>query len=45
MTSNNAYAAWTGIIVGVVVTNKSNIASYFPEAGNLLKQKAIFAQN
>ena len=34
MTSNNAFAARTGI-VGVVVMNESNMTSYFPEAGNL----------
>ena len=34
MTSNNAFAAQTCIVV-VVVTNESNMASYFPEAGNL----------
>ena len=34
MTSNNAFAART-CIVGVVVTNESNMVSYFPEAGNL----------
>lgn len=34
MTSNNALAAQT-CIVGVVVTNESNMASYFLEAGNL----------
>ena len=34
MTSNNAFAARTCIVV-VVVTNESNMASYFPEAGNL----------
>ena len=33
MTSNNAFAARTCIVV-VVVTNESNMASYFPEAGN-----------
>ena len=33
MTSNNAFAAQT-CIVGVVVTNESNKASYFPEAEN-----------
>ena len=31
---NNAFAART-CIAGVVVTNESNMASYFPEAGNL----------
>ena len=34
MTSNNAFTART-CIVGVVVANKSNMASYFPEAVNL----------
>ena len=34
MTSNNAFAVRT-CIVGVVVTNESNMASFFPEAGNL----------
>ena len=34
MTSNNAFAART-CIVGVVVTNGSNMASYFPEGENL----------
>ena len=34
MTSNNAFAART-CIVGVVITNESNMASYFSEAGNL----------
>ena len=33
MTSNTALAAQT-CIVGVVVTNKSNMGSFFPEAGN-----------
>ena len=33
MTSNNAFAART-CIVGVVVTNEYNMASYFPVAGN-----------
>ena len=41
MTSHNAFEAQTCIVghkaqfVGVVVTNKSNLASYHPEAGNL----------
>ena len=34
MTSIDAFAVRT-CIVGVVVTNESNMASYFPEAGNL----------
>ena len=34
MTSNNAFAART-CIVGEVDTDESNMASYFPEAGNL----------
>ena len=34
MTSSNAFGART-YIVGVVVMNESNMASYFPEAGNL----------
>ena len=34
MTSYNAFAAQT-CIVGVVVTNGSNMALYFPEAGNV----------
>ena len=34
MTYNNAFAAQTSI-VGVVVTNESNMASYLAEAGNL----------
>ena len=34
MTSNNAFAVQT-CILGVVVTNESNMASSFPEAGNL----------
>ena len=34
MTSNSAFAART-CIVEVVVTNESNMASYFSEAGNL----------
>ena len=34
MTLNNAFAA-RKCVVGVVVTNESNVASYFPEAGNL----------
>ena len=34
MTSNSAFAA-RKCIVGVVVTNESNVASYFPEAGSL----------
>ena len=34
MTSNNAFAAQT-CIVGIVVTDESNMASYSPEAGNL----------
>ena len=34
MTSNNAFAAQT-CIVGVVVTNESHMASFFPGAGNL----------
>ena len=34
MTSNNAFAART-CIVGVVVMNESNMASYWPKAGNL----------
>ena len=34
MTSNNAFTART-CVVGVVVTNECNMASYFPEAGNL----------
>ena len=34
MTSHNAFAART-CIVGVVITNESNMAWYFPEAGNL----------
>ena len=34
MTSNSAFATRT-CIVGVVVTNESNIASYFPKAGNV----------
>ena len=34
MTSNNAFAVRT-CIVGVVVTNESNMASFFPDAGNL----------
>ena len=34
MTSNSASATRT-CIAGVVVTNESNMASYFPEAGNL----------
>ena len=35
MMTNNAFAAWL-CIVGVVVTNKSNLPSYFPEAGDLI---------
>ena len=36
MTSNDAFEARTYInIVGVVVSNESNMASYFLEAGNL----------
>ena len=35
MTLNNAFAART-CIVGVVVTNESNMASYFPEAEILM---------
>ena len=34
MASNNAFAAGT-CIVGVVITNESNMASHFPEARNL----------
>ena len=34
MTSNNDFVAGT-YIVGVEVTNESNMASYFREAGNL----------
>ena len=34
MTFNNVSATRT-CIVGVIVTNESNMASYFPEAGNL----------
>ena len=34
MMSNNAFVART-CIVGVVVTSESNMAPYFPEAGNL----------
>ena len=34
MTSNNDFAAQTCIVV-VVVMNKSNMALYFPEVGNL----------
>ena len=34
MMSNRAFAA-RKCIVGVVVTNESNMASYFPEAANL----------
>ena len=34
MTKNNAFAARTSIVV-VVVTHELNMASYFPEAGNL----------
>ena len=34
MKSNSAFEDWT-YIVGVVVTDKSNMASYFPEAENL----------
>ena len=39
MTSNNAFAART-CIVGVVVTNKSNMASHLPEAENLIGSNA-----
>ena len=39
MTSNNAFAART-CIAGVVVANESNMASYFPEAGNLRGRNA-----
>ena len=38
MTSNNAFAART-CIAGVVVTNKSNMSTYFLEAGNLNSSK------
>ena len=34
MTSHNAFAART-CIVGVVVTNESNMVSFFPKAENL----------
>ena len=34
MTSNNAFAAQMCTVV-VAVTNESNVASYFPEEGNL----------
>ena len=34
MTSNNAFAARTCIVL-IAVTHEFNMASYFPEAGNL----------
>ena len=36
---NNVFAAQTCIVV-VAVTNKSNMGSYFPEAGNLNSSNA-----
>ena len=44
MTSNNAFAA-RSCIVGVVVTNESNMASYFPEARNLIDSNADMCSN
>ena len=42
MTSNIAFMART-CIVGVLVTNKSNMAQYYPEAENFPAPRAIGA--
>ena len=39
MTKNNAFAAWSCIVV-VAVTHESNMASYLPEAGSLYGRNA-----
>ena len=44
MTSNNALAARTCIVV-VVVTNESSMVSYFLEAGNLNGSNAVMSSD
>ena len=44
MTPNNAFTALTCSVV-VVVTNEFNMASYFPEAGNLNGSNAVMCSN